>query len=1737
MTFRDTLAPKPSPLDVASMPNTMFPEEIREYSDQIRNAYYYSRNLGVPPQIAMDLEPAINEHLYGEGISSSQAWQQTSSRTLSSRRKSLHTAAYDGWRNSVASATAQAAGFGRFLAEFKGIDQSVVDPAFRWMLGIPKDVDLDDVLAGISVAARQDIIDGNKDNPNRTLAIDQDAGYAEALYQVITRPENLLQGLVESGPLILEGMLTGGAFGKILGAGAVRAGRILGMGVPISSQAYGDARAEGTAPLSALGQALLTGGIEAVIEEWTLGRKIGLAKHFKRYVQSGGMRRAVWEGTKAFGRGTAEEGTQTLNENFWRWVFTDRSQEWFEGVSQAMAMGGPLEAVMSGAFSGVSVIGTPVEAKEAQRRLKVLRKLVKNSTLSPAEKEALNLEFDKAAGLVPDILTPIEKGLQEKGARFVKTPSGEMGEGEIRDAKRKAEEAKTKPEIGEGEGGEGYTPSVTEGMGEPAGPTTPTPLNTGVQGQEVYHGTRSEIDISGISTDAMQEGKYGKAIGFTPDLRDAETHSRRGFEGDGEPRILKATISEDAKVLEFDNAQDFEVEVNQHLEFNKEWRREHPDLFNVSKERDPRLPADVLSTHELQEKLYSTSREGVIKNMVEKYDALHIKGVSYSSRSIDMGDRVTSQGERVGQGSYTEVTEHKIPHGEEWAIYNPDILIATTPASEKAPEMPSKAEKPAEAETVPKTGVPSEEGAYETPEEAKTARTQLEAEAGEKVSPRLYIGNVTPRAKKAWGKIFGKPPAAVHTFKEGAFPTKRTAIEMTRGQAESYLTWLEEDLASRIDNNEINTNRDIAMAHVDWGDIASIRRVLGIEVGVEPFRVHYTKAKKMAYIDQKEVAKLRNEIHRLDKQLSTLNAKEETTELTDAEDTTRDRLAAELRALEEKVYQLQRAAGAAVSILKNVKAVISSAVTPSKLQMSNLTVQEVLRATMKRGARYAKMAYAGGRRELRAQIQAQREARRRLASAIKRARQPIPNTVKLEYRQAIHELRKGVDLRRRSQKVLAERRTMRRLVEKYPEVFKGMPTKRMAQLLIRPLNDFTIGELEDLASQIDTLIAMGQVAKEQVVVQEEKMKKRDLGALTAGSTKATARDIIRPDQVGKPLTLEQRTKNTLAKLINTAKVKWRAFTMPMDVLFDLADGGTATYDGPNYRIFKRTLDERYGHYKNRADGLVHDVRELARALGLTNPNFERIGVYAVDQQKGGRQKLLDTGYTETEIKSVELNDGEMQVYAAMREALDELRPDVEAVLRDVYDREMSVVENYFPWLTNFAEMSDSKIQDMFGDTVKEYEGPVKQKKVDLGITLTRTYGTQAVKINAMEVFERHVDNASYLIEMSGDIKRLFEIANTQQYSDAVGESVQMEVLNYLSLMARKGGIERNKSIPILDVYRKHVGAATLGFKLSSALINVTPLLDGAGLIGRYAFTGAYDIATNQELRVFLGKNFPELRDRMGGEIDLRDFGSSTLQRIEKAGFWPLQKIDGLTAMSIVAGAYQKYLDEHGLKLDLTRPNTEGIAEAQRIMRRTQASGFSKDLPSAFTQGTVTGNVSIDRLLLHFQTFIVNRWSFIEHDMLRAGIKTGNTTQMMNIFFWMSMALFAELGLRRMSKELIAMMTGEDLDDWGETFTNEWVANALQTVPGLSQATSAYTYGSMPVPTLAITNDLLVKLQYLKRTKNPNKKLIKAIELGLLSTGTAMGVPGTRQLSDIANSYNRTLPSSRGKKKFEWKSTR
>ena len=142
-------------------------------------------------------------------------------------------------------------------------------------------------------------------------------------------------------------------------------------------------------------------------------------------------------------------------------------------------------------------------------------------------------------------------------------------------------------------------------------------------------------------------------------------------------------------------------------------------------------------------------------------------------------------------------------------------------------------------------------------------------------------------------------------------------------------------------------------------------------------------------------------------------------------------------------------------------------------------------------------------------------------------------------------------------------------------------------------------------------------------------------------------------------------------------------------------------------------------------------------------------------------------------------------------------------------------------------------------------------------------------------------------------------------------------------------------------------------------------------------------------------------------------------------------------------------------------------------------------------------------------------------MIRQGIKTKDVNQGMNMFFWIAMAGFAEMALRRASKELIALLTGEDLDDWEDTIVKENVINTLQNVPVISQGVSLYNYGTIPVPAFSYMQRMTTKLQTLKRTKDSDKRLMQTLELLILVGGTTAGLPGTEQLAEILRSEKRS----------------
>ena len=410
-------------------------------------------------------------------------------------------------------------------------------------------------------------------------------GFWDTTYEYITHPVAVYQGVLQSMPLVMEGiaggMITGGvAIG--LGAStktvkfATWLGRVQGMAAPITGRKYAELRSLDVEPVMAMPQAILTGQIEAIIEEWTLGKKLALFKGAGISAKIGIRNRVmatIIGGSKAYGRGVLEEGSQKFNENFWNWVFTDRDQKWMEDVMSEAAAGGPMEMVMAGGFAGAgavakSLTGKRISQEEKLRRIEIIREVMSDSNLSPQEVDEINKVCD-------DVRSQVEAA----------------------------------PE--------------------------PTP----------------------------------------------------------EAPAVAPVAERPAKAIEVP-----------------------PEPQNVAEE--------------------------------------------------------------IEQVEIIEAEEENIP-----------------------------------------------------------PMTQAGGTIEETITPDLYIGNVTRRMKKKFAEIWERQPEEVKGFLEKGFPTKRTGIEMTRGEATEYLNWLVSDLDNRLANNLIRTENDLAWANADWGDITALRTSLGYAKGARPFKV------------------------------------------------------------------------------------------------------------------------------------------------------------------------------------------------------------------------------------------------------------------------------------------------------------------------------------------------------------------------------------------------------------------------------------------------------------------------------------------------------------------------------------------------------------------------------------------------------------------------------------------------------------------------------------------------------------------------------------------------------------------------------------------------------------------------------------------------------------------------------------------------------------------------------------
>jgi hypothetical protein len=755
--------------------------------------------------------------------------------------------------------------------------------------------------------------------------------------------------------------------------------------------------------------------------------------------------------------------------------------------------------------------------------------------------------------------------------------------------------------------------------------------------------------------------------------------------------------------------------------------------------------------------------------------------------------------------------------------------------------------------------------------------------------------------------------------------------------------------------------------------------------------------------------------------------------------------------------------------------------------------------------------------------------RKLMVKALKREVQRVQasQAIAVDYRWRVNDLLQGVLFNRPTAATTLKAEQMQAYIDIQRKAGRDVTIPQYALNVLRtithvPIDKIPTTVIEDVLGQVRQLAELGRTKFRTMKELDVLNKQRDLRDLQASTIPINSKPITRAFP-GEDLSLGASAKNILGKAYNLAQ-RIKFSITPPDVLFDLLDG-MQNFAGPNYRIFKARIDGAFQTYLDDSSKVKKELVEKGK--GLSRKNFERIGVYAIAVQDEGLEKLANLGYTPEQIKSIRLTPQELTFYSWMRRKLDEARPRIAETMRVIYNAELGEVKNYFPFMTDF-ELADEG--EMERRMIDQFAG-FRKKNTEMGFTKERTgAGDQKVNIDALDVFSRHMDDVAYLNNVGPVTKYLGELANSAGFKALAGDFGTRMVRDWIDTLARKGGVIGGQQIAVLDKLRANVGAATLAFKLSSTLVQTTPLLEGGALIGNYALRGGIRYSLSPAWRRFVLDNMPEIRERAGDDPALSEFVKGgavreSLNRAKEIGFWSLKKLDEWAAAGVAAGAYEKFLADRGLPIDLERPNKEGLAYAQRIVRRTQSSSFFKDTPLAITRGMLTKNRSFDRAIFQFQNFVLSQFSLLAYEGARAGVLNGRPGLSLSVWTWTILSILATAGIRIGLDELKAELIGErhrKQQDFEDELIKQSVQELVGRVPFLSQAMSLVTWGSMPVPAMEAIRKFGEGASGVYGYYNPDNRQLyrkrkpfkKALTKAITAGGQITGVPGAVEAGDL-----------------------
>lgn len=778
-------------------------------------------------------------------------------------------------------------------------------------------------------------------------------------------------------------------------------------------------------------------------------------------------------------------------------------------------------------------------------------------------------------------------------------------------------------------------------------------------------------------------------------------------------------------------------------------------------------------------------------------------------------------------------------------------------------------------------------------------------------------------------------------------------------------------------------------------------------------------------------------------------------------------------------------------------------------------------------------------------------------------------SVSVEAKDAIRALVGNLDLKKRRADVLERYRETKAAVDEALASGRATPLDRktlraLRVLELRPAFELTEEELGGIMAELEIAERLGR----EVI--------RDERAAYAAEKRLLKEALLQPGAVTpfglefRPEALPGEVTSRGAKFVEAVRrgferaQKMHAALMPHDVIFDRLGGARGDYRSVPAMVFKAPVDAAHGRYVDRFAETFLPLQTLQAELDLSDARMQKIGAWAALRQEGGREKLANVygarkfgkvgvelspeerAAVEADIDAVSLDADETRMYDAMMAVNRALAPEIARTLREVYNQEFRAVDNYMSFLTDYDAMAEAGVEphEAF-DPSKMGEFEPRRRNVDRGMAeLRKGAGRQIIKLNAYDVMLKHVNQAAYLIEVGRTAKLVAELASDPDVARALGPVGGRLVRDWTDLIARQGGKAGVERMAFLDGLRKNLGAAQLGLRLSSVMVQLSSIPAAATLVdAKYVALGVARMAaaaarSGRSAWRFVFDNMPQLREDTGDDPALvAETGRSLVARARNFGYLPMKSLDRFVRYAVAYGAYRQNLAERGVRYDAAKPDGEALAWAQLMVRRTQSTGSFVSAPLATTRGGFTGSKSADRLIFQFQSFWMTQWSRIVHDMFRSGIVGGTKAlaagdyaaaaasygRASRIAFWTTVELMLVNELRALSQEIVDLVTGaaddEDEDEAGRLEQLAWAIAG--TLPGASQVIGIARYGSSGVPLLDSLADVPTGVARAFGASS-DESFWKGVTDAVGGAAATLGVPGTGQAAKAVKDVVETV---------------